>query len=223
MSRKKRGKAAGASFAPSPNPSPGSQIPIPVVPSLLAGAAGRDSEASAGEPAGAPEVLSAAPSAETPSAERYVSTEQASAEPPSADAPSAGPALAPSEADAPSQRPSTAPEAPRAALARADTPIVGTDTPITGEILKRVRESKGVTLKEISDKTRIGRRNLEALEEERFEELPDAKIYIRGFVRCLALELGLDPERVTTSYLVRWDHWYEGQNFPKKRALRGRP
>ena len=60
-------------------------------------------------------------------------------------------------------------------------------------------------------------------EEERFDELPDAKIYIRGFVRCLALELGLDPERVTTSYLVRWDHWYEGQNFPKKRALRGRP
>ncbi len=130
---------------------------------------------------------------------------------------------APAEPERPSPRPSAPPEAPRAALARADTPIVGTDTPITGEILKRVRESKGVTLKEISDKTRIGRRNLEALEEERFDELPDAKIYIRGFVRCLALELGLDPERVTTSYLVRWDHWYEGQNFPKKRALRGRP
>jgi hypothetical protein len=181
-------------------------------------------------PANAPEAPPAAEAdqqsaaSEASSAEPQ-SAELQSAEPQSAEpiAPKAEVPLTPPEAEAPSPRPSLPPEAPRAALARADTPIVGTDTPITGEILKRVRESKGVTLKEISDKTRIGRRNLEALEEERFEELPDAKIYIRGFVRCLALELGLDPERVTTSYLVRWDHWYEGQNFPKKRALRGRP
>lgn len=196
MSRKKRGKAPGASFAPGPT----AQIPMPEpAPASAQGPA----PASAAEPAqaaSAPEPLESAAS-------------------PTADGAPPEPDAAPAPPDA---RPSAPPE-PRAALARADTPIVGTDTPITGEILKRVRESKGVTLKEISDKTRIGRRNLEALEEERFDELPDAKIYIRGFVRCLALELGLDPERVTTSYLVRWDHWYEGQNFPKKRALRGRP
>lgn len=145
--------------------------------------------------------------------------------PPEAAAPAAA---APEPAEAlPDLSPSTprrsVPPETRTPPQRADTPVVGTETPITGELLKRVRESKGLTLKEISDKTRIGRKNLEAVEEERFDELPDAKIYVRGFVRCLALELGLDPERAATSYLVRWDHWYEGQNFPKKRALRGRP
>ncbi len=94
---------------------------------------------------------------------------------------------------------------------------------INGDYLKRARESKGITLKEIAERTKINASSLAAVEDERFEALPDARIYVRGFVRCLAEELGLDADAVARAYLPRWDRWFENQNFPKKKLLRGRP
>jgi hypothetical protein len=94
---------------------------------------------------------------------------------------------------------------------------------INGDFLKRARESKGITLKEIAERTKINASSLAAVEDERFEALPDARIYVRGFVRCLAEELGLDADAVARAYLPRWDRWFENQNFPKKKLLRGRP
>lgn len=84
-------------------------------------------------------------------------------------------------------------------------------TVYTGEFLRRYRESRGVALKEIAERTRIGVRSLQAVEEERFEDLPDARVYVRGFVRCLAEEVGLDPDLAAKSYLVRWSSWIADQ------------
>lgn len=116
---------------------------------------------------------------------------------------------------------SSNPPAPAAAAASsaraADGPL------INGDYLKRARESKGITLKEIAERTKINASSLAAVEDERFEALPDARIYVRGFVRCLAEELGLDADAVARAYLPRWDRWFENQNFPKKKLLRGRP
>jgi cytoskeleton protein RodZ len=69
-----------------------------------------------------------------------------------------------------------------------------------GERLKRERELREVTLKEITSATRIGPRFLEALENEEWEKLPGG-VFNRGFVRSIARYLGLDEE----SFLAEYD------------------
>lgn len=93
-------------------------------------------------------------------------------------------------------------------------------TDFTGEVLKTIRERKGMTLREIYDVTRIGVPSLSAVEDERYEDLPNARIYVRGFVRCIATELGLDPDKVSKSYLPRWERWHESQKTHQKQDLR---
>lgn len=78
---------------------------------------------------------------------------------------------------------------------------------LRGADLKRLREKKNISLAEISDRTKITKPILAALEEERYADLPNARIYVRGFVRCLATELGVDPDEVEAAYLPGWDAW----------------
>jgi cytoskeleton protein RodZ len=74
-----------------------------------------------------------------------------------------------------------------------------------GERLKREREMREVSLKEVTSATRIGPRFLEALENEQWEKLPGG-IFNRGFVRSIARFLGLDEENLLAEYdLARGD------------------
>ncbi len=68
-----------------------------------------------------------------------------------------------------------------------------------GERLKRERELREVSLKEVTTATRIGPRFLEALENEEWEKLPGG-IFNRGFVRSIARYLGLDEENLLAEY-----------------------
>ena len=68
-----------------------------------------------------------------------------------------------------------------------------------GERLKREREMREVSLKEVTTATRIGSRFLEALENEDWEKLPGG-IFNRGFVRAIARYLGLDEENLLAEY-----------------------
>jgi flagellar biosynthesis protein FlhG len=79
---------------------------------------------------------------------------------------------------------------------------IGPDTEFTGALLRKVRESQGIDLSEISGKTKIARTHLQAIEEERFEDLP-ATVYTRGFLIELAKQLRLDPAHVHRTYLRR--------------------
>ena len=79
---------------------------------------------------------------------------------------------------------------------------IGPDTEFTGAMLRKVRESQGLELAEISVKTKIGRTYLQALEDERFEDLP-ALVYTRGFLVEFAKQLRLDPAHVQKTYLRR--------------------
>jgi flagellar biosynthesis protein FlhG len=79
---------------------------------------------------------------------------------------------------------------------------IGPDTEFTGALLRKVRESLGLELAEICAKTKIARAHLEALEEERYAELP-ALVYTRGFLGELAKQLRLDPMQVQKTYLRR--------------------
>jgi flagellar biosynthesis protein FlhG len=79
---------------------------------------------------------------------------------------------------------------------------IGPDTEFTGPLLRKVRESQGLELVEISAKTKIARAHLQAIEDERFEDLP-AVVYTRGFLVELAKQLRVDPLHVQKTYLRR--------------------
>ena len=72
---------------------------------------------------------------------------------------------------------------------------------INGDLLKQVRLAKGLTLMQVSDRTRISVRHLENVEGDRYDALP-APVYLRGILMSLARELGLDGLRVSKSYLT---------------------
>ena len=69
-----------------------------------------------------------------------------------------------------------------------------------GEDLRRERLTRGVALEDIAAITKISRRHLAALEEERFGLLPGG-ILSKGIVRGYAGALGLDPEEWTERFL----------------------
>jgi cytoskeleton protein RodZ len=68
-----------------------------------------------------------------------------------------------------------------------------------GERLKRERELREVTVKEIASATRIAPKFLEALENEDWNKLPGG-IFGRGFVRSIARYLGLSEENLLSDY-----------------------
>jgi cytoskeleton protein RodZ len=70
-----------------------------------------------------------------------------------------------------------------------------------GEQLRQAREARQITLQEISAATKIGRRSLQALEEEQFDRLPGG-IFNKGFVRAYARYVGLDEEKTVEQYLA---------------------
>ena len=75
-----------------------------------------------------------------------------------------------------------------------------TALPSFGEKLKREREKRSITLEQISLSTKIGTRMLQALEEDRFSQLPGG-IFNKGFVRAYARHLGLDEDQTVAEYL----------------------
>ncbi|WP_426730986.1 helix-turn-helix domain-containing protein [Myxococcus faecalis] len=80
-------------------------------------------------------------------------------------------------------------------------PDIPADAEFNGELLRRVRETRGYTLQQVADRTRISSRHLENVEADRYTALP-AQVYLRGILMNLARELGLDPLRVSRSYLA---------------------
>ena len=68
-----------------------------------------------------------------------------------------------------------------------------------GHILREARETKGLTLNEVQEQTRISQRYLEALEVGDYDLLP-SPVHVRGFLRNYARFLGLDPEPLLERY-----------------------
>jgi cytoskeleton protein RodZ len=72
--------------------------------------------------------------------------------------------------------------------------------PSFGEKLKQEREKRKMTLEQISASTKIGTRLLQALEEDKFNQLPGG-IFNKGFVRAYSHCLGLDEDQTVAEYL----------------------
>jgi cytoskeleton protein RodZ len=72
--------------------------------------------------------------------------------------------------------------------------------PSFGQKLKLEREKRKITLEQISVSTKIGIRMLQALEEDKFNQLPGG-IFNKGFVRAYSRFLGLDEDQTIADYL----------------------
>ncbi len=68
-----------------------------------------------------------------------------------------------------------------------------------GETLRSAREEQGKSIAEAATATRIRSSYIEALEQERFDEL-GGSVYAKGFLRSYASFLGLDPEPLLETY-----------------------
>jgi cytoskeletal protein RodZ len=69
-----------------------------------------------------------------------------------------------------------------------------------GAWLRRQREMREISLREIAERTKISLRYLEAMEADRFDLLP-APIFAKGFLREFARYVGLSPDDVVNHYL----------------------
>ena len=70
---------------------------------------------------------------------------------------------------------------------------------LLGEELKRERVLREISLREISEATKISIRILEAIENNNYKILPGG-IFNRNFLRAYAQFIGLDPESVVNKY-----------------------
>ena len=84
------------------------------------------------------------------------------------------------------------------------TPVSQFIADFTGPAIKMLREQHGLSLQDIADRTKVGTRYLECIEEERYDKLP-ARAYTRGFLMLYAKALGCDPERMAGDYLKRYN------------------
>lgn len=72
-----------------------------------------------------------------------------------------------------------------------------------GASLRRARERRGVSLRQIAVSTKISMTSLEALERNDVSRLPGG-IFSRAFVRSYASEIGLDPEEAVREFIARF-------------------
>jgi transcriptional regulator with XRE-family HTH domain len=89
-----------------------------------------------------------------------------------------------------------------------------------GDWLRRQREMREISLREIADRTKISLRYLEAMEADRFDILP-APIFAKGFLREYARYVGLSPDEVVNHYLSVQAPEDGDENEVKKEEIRG--
>ena len=82
-----------------------------------------------------------------------------------------------------------------------------------GQILRRERELRHVSLREVSEATKINIRYLEALERNEFTYLP-AGAFTRGFIRSYARHIGLDEAEMINAYLYELKRQAESGDAP---------
>jgi hypothetical protein len=83
-------------------------------------------------------------------------------------------------------------------------PPISEDTEYTGDLLRQVREARGLTLEQMANTTKIAIYYLRYLEAEEYEDLP-AKVYVKGYLKQIAKLLKLDTEPLVKSYIDRME------------------
>lgn len=73
-----------------------------------------------------------------------------------------------------------------------------------GSHLRRAREQRGLTLRDIADATKISMRALNAIEHNDFARLPGG-VFRKAYVRAFAAEVGLDADKVAREYRATFE------------------
>jgi len=78
-----------------------------------------------------------------------------------------------------------------------------------GKHLREVRESRNLSLKEVSESTKIKERLLNAIEEDQYDLL-HSPVYVKGFLEAYAKYLGLNPNDI----ILRYQKYRENKILP---------
>jgi cytoskeleton protein RodZ len=89
-----------------------------------------------------------------------------------------------------------APEAPAEVAAASEAPV---QDAAFGELLKAARVAAGLRTADLAERLRLHVRQIEALERSDLGALP-APVYVRGFLRSCARELGVAPEALMAAF-----------------------
>ena len=73
----------------------------------------------------------------------------------------------------------------------------GVETP--GGLLRKSRQNKGLSIKELAAVTRISPKFIQCLEEDRYDQFP-GEVFVRGFLRNCARELSIEPDEIISLY-----------------------
>jgi cytoskeleton protein RodZ len=77
-----------------------------------------------------------------------------------------------------------------------------------GEILRAEREARGLSVEEIAERVKYSVRQVEALEHDDAEHLPQGT-FLRGFVRSYARVLGMDESRLLEATHTHTEHHFD--------------
>lgn len=73
-----------------------------------------------------------------------------------------------------------------------------------GAFIQKIRHYKNINLEQLSDRSKISKTYLLAIESHDFESLP-AKVFVRGFIVQISKLLILDTDKVTNSFMKIFD------------------
>jgi hypothetical protein len=82
-----------------------------------------------------------------------------------------------------------------------DAGLFALDGEVNGQVLKKLREARGLSLDELAELTKIRRPYLQAIEDQDLENLP-ARVYLRGFLTQIARALRVDKGRLAEGYVA---------------------
>jgi len=86
------------------------------------------------------------------------------------------------------------------------------DRILDGPALRAIREAEGFTLERMATETSVRQTCVEALEEERYRDLPSAAVIVRGYVTAYLSALGRTDDATVADYVRRFQAW---QGKPK--------
>ena len=87
-----------------------------------------------------------------------------------------------------------------------------------GGYFREEREAQGLTFEQLAVSTRVQESYLEALEEERFNLLPE-KVFTKGFVRAYARALGLDEEEALRRFSTSSGSYYQKEAEERQQVV----
>lgn len=87
-----------------------------------------------------------------------------------------------------------------------------------GARLRRAREQRGLTLRDLAGQTKLSMIALRAIERNDFGALPGG-LYPRAYVRMLACELGLDASELAREYVEQFELEPVAEPPPRRQGL----